>query len=155
MAQPTEGSKAKYLRDLLETSLTLRAPAVAPEEFERLFGIKVSSAEEIQDITFAEIMVRQLVLKACTGNDRSISEVLDRLLGKPMQTTETVSKSYSYHDFLIECRDSEEKTRPVKPAQIVEVVMQGKENEVAYREKPVRSPRKSAAPVADPLLDLL
>ncbi len=102
-----QGSKAKYIRDLLDKALELQVPTMAPEEFERIFGIKISS-EELKNLSFAEVMVRQLVLKACSGNDRSIQEVLDRLLGKAVQTTESVTKSYSYHDFLIECRNADE-----------------------------------------------
>jgi len=102
-----EGSKAKYLRDLLDKALETKLPTLSPEQFERAFMIK-ATPQEIAEFTFAEVMVRQLVLKACAGNDRSIQEIMDRLLGKPMQTTESISKSYTYHDFLIQCRDSPE-----------------------------------------------
>lgn len=102
-----QGSKAKYIRDLLEKSLELRVPQISAEEFERIFGLKVT-AEDVRSLSLGELMIRQLVLKACTGNDRSIQEVLDRLLGKPMQTTENVTRSYNYHDFLIECKMADE-----------------------------------------------
>lgn len=125
---PVEGSKAKYIRDLLDKALELRVPAMSPEEFERIFNIKASPAE-IRNFTFAEIMVRQLVVKACAGNDKSIQEVLDRLLGKPMQTTESVSKSYTYHDFLIQCQQADEAeakpkniTPPKKPAEVTDIL---------------------------------
>ncbi len=122
-----EGSKAKFIRELLDKALELNVPAMSPEEFERIFGIKIT-ADEMKSLSFAEVMVRQLVLKACTGNDRSIQEVLDRLLGKAVQTTESVTKSYSYHDFLIECRNAdaaEQKTGRV-------VTIDGKKKELPY-----------------------
>lgn len=103
---PIEGSKAKYIRDLLDKALELSVPQVSVEEFERLFGLK-ATADEIKNLSFAEVMVRQLVMKACSGNDKSIQEILDRLLGKAVQTTENTTKSYSYHDFLIECRNQD------------------------------------------------
>lgn len=104
-----EGSKAKYIREALERALDLKVPSDwTPEQFERTFALRVSP-QELANITFAEVLVRQLLVKACSGNDRSITEVLDRLLGKPMQTTETVTKSYSYHDFLLTCKEADEK----------------------------------------------
>lgn len=101
-----EGSKAKLFRDLFDRAIDLPVPQLAPEEFDRKFGITLT-AREISTATMAEIIVRQLVAKAAAGNDKSIQEVMDRLLGKPMQQTETTVKSYSYQDFLIECRDAD------------------------------------------------
>lgn len=103
------GSKAKYLRDLLDKTLEIKIPnGLTAEEFERFFNFRVSE-EEIPNLTFGEVMIRQLIFKAASGNDRSIQEVLDRLLGKPMQTIESTSKSYTYHDFLIECREADKR----------------------------------------------
>lgn len=102
-----EGSKAKFIREALDRALELKVPQVSPEDFERAFSIR-ATPEEIKTLTLAELMVRQLVLKACAGSDRSITEVLDRLLGKPTQTTESVSKSYSYHDLLIELKKQDD-----------------------------------------------
>lgn len=101
-----EESKAKWIRDLLDRALDLKVPDLTPEVFQREFNIIVTRAE-ISKLTFAEVIVRQLVRKAATGNDRSIQEVLDRLLGKAMQTTESVQKTYNYHDFLIQCREAD------------------------------------------------
>lgn len=113
------GSKAKYIREALDRALELKIPGdMTPEQFERTFAMKVTP-EELKNLTFAELLVRQLVVKACAGNDRSISEVLDRLLGKPMQTTENVTKSYNYYDFLTECSEKDERevidVKPVNP----------------------------------------
>lgn len=114
-----QGSKAKYIRDLLDKSLELSVPDMSPEHFERVFGMKVT-ADEIKNLSFGEVMVRQLVLKACVGNDKSIQEVLDRLLGKPMQTTENVTKSYTYHDFLFRCQELDEKDAGAAPRTVIE-----------------------------------
>lgn len=107
MSDPQSGSKAKYVRDLLDKAVEFAAPRLSPEEFEREFGMRLT-AEEIRRLTMADVLVRQLVLKAAKGNDKSISEVLDRLLGKPMQTTEAVIKSYSYQDLLIQLKQADE-----------------------------------------------
>ena len=68
----------------------------------------------MQDLTLGELMVRQLVLKAAAGDSKSVQEVLDRLLGKPMQQTESVVKSYTYHDFLIQCQDLDKQEKQEK-----------------------------------------
>lgn len=106
-----EGSKAKYIRELLDKALETKVPQISPEEFERDFGFR-ATREEIAQFTFAEIMVRQLVTKAASGNDKSIQEIMDRLLGKPMQQTESVVKSYTYHDFLRQCKSLDETEKP-------------------------------------------
>lgn len=115
MAENAGGSKAKYIREILDKALEIPVPQMSPDEFLRIFGLHVTP-EEIKKLTLADAMVRQLVTKAAAGNDRSIQEVLDRLLGKPMQTTESVTKSYNYHDFLLEC-----KTLDAKESGIVEI----------------------------------
>ena len=106
MATADASSRAKYVRDFLDRALELPAPDITPEEFDRQFGLLVTS-DEIKKLCMADVMIRQLVMKAAKGNDKSISEVLDRLLGKPVQATETISKSYNYHDYLIECRNAD------------------------------------------------
>lgn len=99
-----EESKAKYIRALLDRALGTKVPQMSPEEFERMFGFK-ATRDQIADYTFAELMVMQLVTKAASGNERSIQEVMDRLLGKPVQQTEAKSVSYTYHDFLVRCKE--------------------------------------------------
>lgn len=115
-----ETSKAKLIRDLLDRSLELTGPDLSPEEFERAFGIR-ATPEEIKRFTLAEIMVRQLVLKACKGDNRAITEVLDRLLGKPMQTSESVVKSYSYQDLLLEFRNADAKEKGGQKPTVIDV----------------------------------
>lgn len=115
-----ETSKAKLIRDLLDRSLELTGPDLSPEEFDRAFGIR-ATPEEIKRFTLAEIMVRQLVLKACKGDNRAITEVLDRLLGKPMQTSESVVKSYSYQDLLLEFRNADAKEKGGQKPTVIDV----------------------------------
>jgi hypothetical protein len=112
------GSKAKFIRESLDKIVGEKVPQMAPEQFERMFSVKLEP-EQIASMTFGELMMRQLVLKACTGNDRSITETLDRLLGKAVQTTESVVKSYSYHDLLVQLQ-SEDPAAP-KRAEVVDV----------------------------------
>ena len=115
-----KGTKAKYIRDLLDKALELPLPQMSTEEFERVFGMRIST-QELASLTLAEVMVRQLVLKAAAGNDKSIQEVLDRLLGKAMQTVETTSHTYNYHDFLVECKRADESEAKPVLREIVDV----------------------------------
>lgn len=144
-----EGSKAKYIRDLLDRALELKVPPdMTVEQFERTFAVRIT-AEELKNLTFAELLVRQLVIKACSGNDRSIQELLDRLLGKPTQTTESVVKSYSYHDFLISCREADAREVIDIPAP-VRAIAAGTVPQI-----PVGRAGGTPLPPGDPLADLL
>lgn len=104
-----DGSKAKIIRDFLDQALELKVPNMSPEDFLREFGIH-ATADEIPNLTLAEVMMRQLVMKAAKGSERSIDSVMDRLLGKPMQQSEHVVKSYSYYDLLMEYKKLDEGT---------------------------------------------
>lgn len=51
-------------------------------------------------MTNAEVMAFRLVQKAANGEDKAITEILDRILGKPKQSVESVGVKMNYRDFL-------------------------------------------------------
>lgn len=106
MSDQSAVEQKKLLRELLGRALTKKIPRMPEEEFQRLF-----SMQQTPDMTYAELMMTQLVLKACTGNDKSIQEVLDRLVGKPVQTAEIRSVAMTYNDFLMSCVEEDQKDK--------------------------------------------
>lgn len=51
-------------------------------------------------MTKAEVMALRLADRAAAGDNKATTEVLDRVLGKPKQSVETVGVKMTYHDFL-------------------------------------------------------
>ena len=74
-------------------------------------------------MTFAKMIVHRLLMKAAAGNDKSIQEVLDRLLGRPKQTQKDTQKATSYLTFLDECAvlDEEEGIAPPEPPALIPI----------------------------------
>lgn len=108
-------SQTQLINAVLDKTLDLKLPAMTKDEFERNFGFRVSD-EELKGLTLIEVIVRQLVLKACMGNDKSIQEILDRKLGKPVQTAEITTKNFNYYDFLLQLK--EKTSIPVPQAEV-------------------------------------
>lgn len=106
MQKQSPADQRKVLRDLLDRALTQKIPVMPEEEFQRLFN-----TQQMPGMTYAELMIHQLVVKACAGNDKSIQEILDRLVGKPVQTAEIKSVSYTYNDFLLSCVEADQKEK--------------------------------------------
>lgn len=82
---------SKQVQETLTKILSHKLPRMSTDEFEHMFNIRVSQ-EELQDISFLELMIRQLVVKACMGNDKSIQEILDRLIGNLFKLRNHFSK---------------------------------------------------------------
>ena len=101
-------ANAKRIVELLEKTLTADIPI--SDAMMSVHGLAVP--DHLQDpaknpkqtVQLEEILVYQLVLKACAGNDKSIQEVLDRLVGKPAQYVESHSTQYTYIDFMAKCQ---------------------------------------------------
>ena len=87
-------------RDLLNTILNLRVPN--DEMFEILFSDAVTPDQLSDGITFKQVAALQVVVKACAGDSRAMTELLDRLLGKPTQHIENVNIEASYADIITE-----------------------------------------------------
>lgn len=107
----TSTEHKKALRDLLDRSLDAIVPLTDPQDFSIQFRVTVTHQDIARGITYAELMVRQLVQKACEGNDKSIGEILDRLIGKPVQTAEVTTRHYTYNDFLLSIVEQEQKEK--------------------------------------------
>lgn len=95
---------------MLERILYEPLPNLSPDDIRATFGLLIPP-EQMKQITYQELMLRQLVLKACSGNDKSIGEVLDRLIGKPTQTTEITATQQTYHSFLLDCIEKDQLDR--------------------------------------------
>lgn len=149
--------KNQAISAVLDKALELKLPAMTQEEFQRLFGFRVTS-EELQNLTLIEVIVRQLVLKACMGNDKSIQEILDRKLGKPVQTAEITTKNFNYYDFLLELKNKTDKPYgavvdvQAEPANFAPVPTPSPLEQALNK---ARVPKVATQPASDPLQDLL
>lgn len=140
----------REIRALLEDALTCEAQN--PEQYAHLLvslGVKEGARP-----TCAQLIVAQLVHKAGVDGDlTAIREILDRLLGKPVQHNQHVTATLSYQDFLLSIVDEREK----KELGIIDV---SPEPESVL--PPARTRKKLPAPAPttkkdpnDPMSDLL
>lgn len=82
------------------------------EDFERTFGITLSE-EEKENITYKRLVVKRLIMKACSGDAKALQEVLDRWVGKPKQINENINVNYNYLDFLEQCDKEDQQLKKV------------------------------------------
>lgn len=112
--------------DLLEDALDSEV-SISPELEER-FGILIPDQladprlNPSQKTTYRQLMIYRLVIKACGGQDKSIQEVLDRLVGKPAQYVENHNTDQTYLEFMRMCleadRDRDRVRAPKKPKRV-------------------------------------
>lgn len=95
-------SERTRFRAMLGRILSEKLPEVPLDDLRVFFGSLIP-AEKLAGMTYEELMMRQLVLKACAGNDKSITEIMDRVAGKPTQVIEGKVLTGTYQDFLAEC----------------------------------------------------
>lgn len=62
-------------------------------------------------MTCAEVMMVRLAQRAADGNQSATSELLDRVLGRPKQTSEVKSVSMKYEDYMKKIADEEAKRK--------------------------------------------
>ncbi len=86
------------IRDLLEKKIYQEIPPMDEGDYYLQFGNDAPPYKK--GMTFADMLVHRLLMKACAGNDKSIQEVLDRFLGKPKQKTDEGPSKGTYLDFL-------------------------------------------------------
>lgn len=110
MAHKDSAETRRTVRDSLERILSESLPDLSADDIRATFGMLVPP-DRVDRMTYQELMLRQLVLKACAGNDKSIGEVLDRLIGKPTQTTEIKATQNTYHTFLLECLEADQREK--------------------------------------------
>lgn len=93
-------SKAEDISNLLSSILDREVPMSSDliDELDHL-GLMLPETTAAT-ISWREIMCYQLVLKAARGNDKSITELLDRMMGKPAQQIHQTNTNLSYTEFL-------------------------------------------------------
>jgi hypothetical protein len=99
------GSK-KIIREHLEDISYL----VAPANIEGAYTVDdIIPDDEKGSMSYARYLAWKLYFQACTGSDKAMREILDRLLGKPAQFQETIQHTMTYTSFLDDCvaRDAE------------------------------------------------
>lgn len=72
-------------------------------------------------MTCAEVMMVRLAQRAADGNQAATSELLDRVLGRPKQTSEVKSVSMKYEDYLKKVAEEDAKRRAAESVVDVEV----------------------------------
>lgn len=105
----------KKFKQKLDAALDRPIPALTAAEFHTTFFIPWSPEFK----TYRDVIVHQLVLKACRGGDRSIQEIFDRAMGKPKQATEApTEKGTSYYDFLMTLAEEGAEKNPGGPKEV-------------------------------------
>lgn len=98
--------RASQVRELLMDALTSKVTDPEVANLLMSFGVVPGTA------TYMDVFVRQLIVRACLGDSRAISEVMDRLIGKQNPNAkESEDGSATYHDFLMAVVEMEEKKR--------------------------------------------
>lgn len=59
------------------------------------------------DATWLDLIVYRAVLNGAMGDQKAITDLIDRMAGKARQYVETVNKNYSYTDFMLQIEQSE------------------------------------------------
>jgi hypothetical protein len=72
------------------------------------FGISGVSAEHRKTITYGEVLAKQMVHQACSGVAKSMTEVMDRMMGKSSQAVKQKTTEVTYENFLDECEARDE-----------------------------------------------
>lgn len=90
------------VRALLLKILNLPVP---PESLKQ-YGLLLQKTPE--SMTKAELIMYQLVERACSGDLVAINQLFDRLIGKPLQVTENTTRVLTYRDFLSDVAHKEQ-----------------------------------------------
>jgi len=113
----TKAQNTRKFRDKLEAFMD--SEIAGDLDREQTFGFS-SLPENIRNdpkLTHMDLLVYRLGMQALSGNDKSIQEILDRLMGKPTQVNENLNISATYEDFLETCVGKD-----VIEAEVVEVL---------------------------------
>lgn len=96
--------KPTQIRDMLADALNGRVSD--PEVASLLASLGASPGA-----TYAEVFVRQLLIRACMGDTRAMAEVLDRIVGKTSINPNEKESGATYRDFLMAIVEIEEKKK--------------------------------------------
>lgn len=71
---------------------------------------KVTNIDErFIGMTNVEVLAVRLAERAASGSDKAVTELLDRILGKPKQSHETVGVRMTYQDYLSKLEEEDDK----------------------------------------------
>lgn len=76
-------------------------------DLEASFG-PMLPVQSTEGMTFAHVLALKMWTKACTGNEKVMAELLDRLHGKPKQVNENRNLHVNYLNFLDQCIEEDE-----------------------------------------------
>ena len=103
--------KPTQIRDMLADALNGR---VSDPEVAAL----LASLGAQPGATYAEVFVRQLLIRACLGDSRAMAEVLDRIVGKTTINSHEKDSGATYRDFLMAVVEIEEKRKLGIPTEV-------------------------------------
>lgn len=86
----------QQVSDLVTSALSLQYTG----EIDTETGEPVNFDSRFMGMTNAEVMAIRLAEKAASGDHKATEQLLDRILGKPKQSVETVGVKMNYKDFL-------------------------------------------------------
>jgi len=112
-------NKKQIAKDICERLEAVLRSKVPSQDSLDLLNISPPHGEMTK--TWMDVFVYQLVLKACAGNDKSISEIFDRVMGKPAQYTENITKTYNYTDFLVSLQKETGSIEPVSSRRLLPI----------------------------------
>lgn len=117
MSKTPPKTSSKNFQEKLTSFLARKVPA---DELQRNLGIKIQPG---QQLSYEDIIVQNLVSKACGGDDKAMRELLDRYLGKPKQVSENLNLEMTYNDYLetLLAEDEAEAKELPDPGKVVDV----------------------------------
>ena len=89
---------AQQLKDDLSEILQ-RELYLSKDEVERLFNVNAVDLR-YGPVSYGKLILHQLAAKAAKGDMKAINQVLDRLVGKPVQQNENVNVDIGYAEYL-------------------------------------------------------
>lgn len=95
------------LTDLLSTQWRVSQELAEEFEIEIPEHFRNPQTNPGLSVTPLQLILSKLVKKACQGSDKSIQEVLDRVVGKPQQHIEATA-TMTYVDYLSDLKDTAE-----------------------------------------------
>ena len=103
------GSKADSRQrdqDLFEAELALTVEI--DEDSNQFYGGVLREEDKKGNLTYRQLIFRQLVRKAASGDSKALQDVTDRILGKTALVTENKNMSMSYTEYLQDLEKQEE-----------------------------------------------
>lgn len=103
----------KHFKALLDRALDRPLPRLSPDQFIQTFLFQPTPEELKSFKTYRDVLVHQLVLKACRGTDSSIRELIDRTSGKAKQEAEgpSADRGATYTDFLLSLAEADQRKK--------------------------------------------